>query len=253
MVQCAAVVSDLVPDRLLRHVSGLPDEAFDAAVRDAVADGVLRPDGAGYRFAHDLVRSAVSADLLPGERARLHGRVADASRAGLPARCARRRSHTTSPRPRTRGGCWPGRCARATRRCGSGRRTRRCSHFDRALSAWPEVDAGRRGRRVVARAGSRSGPPARPVSPVSRRGRPSWRAWRSGCVTQEGDGPGSVQARASLVRLLVAADAAGQAVGPAEEAVRLAESPDVDAVSSALAHVVLARALLGGPSPGRGA
>ena len=48
---------DLVPDRLLRHVSGLPDEAFDSAVRDAVADGVLRPDGAGYRFAHDLVRS----------------------------------------------------------------------------------------------------------------------------------------------------------------------------------------------------
>ncbi len=54
-----------------------------------------------------------------------------------------------------------------------------------------------------------------------------------------------MQARASLVRLLVATDAAGQAVGPAEEAVRLAESPDVDAVSSAQAHVVLARALLG--------
>ena len=75
-----------VPDRLLRHVSGLADDAFDSAVRDAVAEGVLRPDGAGYRFAHDLVRAAVSDDLLPGERARLHGGSPRRSSAGLSAR-----------------------------------------------------------------------------------------------------------------------------------------------------------------------
>ena len=105
VVQCAAVVSDLVPDRLLRHVSGLPDEAFDAAVRDAVADGVLRPDGAGYRFAHDLVRSAVSADLLPGSAPACTVGSPTRSRAGLPARSAR------GDRPPRRRG--PGRSAGA--------------------------------------------------------------------------------------------------------------------------------------------
>ena len=95
---------DLVPDRLLRHVSGLPDEVFDSAVREAVADGVLRPDGAGFRFAHDLVRSAVSDDLLPGERARLHGRVADSLQSG-----AGRRGPRGGGRPPRRRG--PGRAA----------------------------------------------------------------------------------------------------------------------------------------------
>jgi DNA-binding CsgD family transcriptional regulator len=59
-----------------------------------------------------------------------------------------------------------------------------------------------------------------------------------------------VQARAELVRQLLAVDAADQAVQPAEEAVRLAREADVDAGTSALAHMVLARALLLSHRPG---
>ena len=244
VVRCAAVVSDLVPDRLLRHVSGLPDEAFDAAVRDAVADGVLRPDGAGYRFAHDLVRSAVSAELLPGERARLHGRVADALEGGAAGqvRAAEVAHHVAEAQDARRVLAWSVRAGDEAMRVWAPDEALR--HFDRALSAWPEVDLaaevaesseGRVALRA-ARAAGLAGEPARAAELARLAIR---------LCDEEGDGPGSVDARASLVRLLVATDAAGQAVGPAEEAVRLAESPDVDAVSSALAHVVLARALLG--------
>ena len=38
--------------------------------------GLFIADGAGYRFRHDLVREALNDSLLPGERRRLHGRLA---------------------------------------------------------------------------------------------------------------------------------------------------------------------------------
>jgi ATP/maltotriose-dependent transcriptional regulator MalT len=244
VVQCAAIVSDLVPDRLLRHVSGLPDEAFDSAVRDAVADGVLRPDGAGYRFAHDLVRTAVSADLLPGERARLHGRVADALEHGAAGqvRAAEVAHHAAEAQDARRVLAWSVRAGDEAMRVWAPDEA--LHHFDRALLAWPEVDTaaevaesseGQVALRA-ARAAGLAGEPTRAAELARRAIR---------LCDEEGDGPGSVQARAALVRLQIAAGAAGQAIGTAEEAVRLAESPDVDAVSSALAHVVLARALLG--------
>ena len=69
VVQGAAVAGRVAPDRLLRQVMGLPDAVMDDAVRAAVAEGLLTPDDDGYSFAHDLLRSAVYDDLLPGERA----------------------------------------------------------------------------------------------------------------------------------------------------------------------------------------
>src|ERR1017187_8095102 len=50
---------------------------YEAAVREAVAHQLLVPDGgAGYAFRHALLREAIYADLLPGERTRLHAGVA---------------------------------------------------------------------------------------------------------------------------------------------------------------------------------
>ena len=245
VVRCAAVVPGVVPDRLLRRVSGLPDDVFDAAARHAVADGVLRPEGAGYRFAHDLVRSAVSADLLPGERARLHGRVADALEAGAggQVRAAEVAHHVAEAQDAPRVLAWSvtagddamrvwaaGRGAPALRagplRLGGGRRRRGRRGGERG--------PGRAAGDPRGRARRRAGPRRRPGAS----GHPS-------SATRTAMPSGPVQARVSMVRVLVAADATAQALGPAEEAVRLAGSADVDAVSSALAHVVLARALLG--------
>ncbi|MDR5701906.1 helix-turn-helix transcriptional regulator [Agromyces aerolatus] len=56
---------------------GSPDE-LDAAAREAVIAGVLTVEGDEYGFRHALVREAILADLLPGERTRFHARYAEA-------------------------------------------------------------------------------------------------------------------------------------------------------------------------------
>ncbi|GAA1826042.1 helix-turn-helix transcriptional regulator [Agromyces salentinus] len=49
---------------------------IDEAAREAVLGGVLTVEGDDYAFRHALVREAIQADLLPGERARFHARYA---------------------------------------------------------------------------------------------------------------------------------------------------------------------------------
>src|SRR5258708_4869186 len=49
-----------------------------AGAGEAVAHQLLVPDGErGYAFRHALLREAIYADLLPGERTRLHARLAE--------------------------------------------------------------------------------------------------------------------------------------------------------------------------------
>lgn len=47
-------------------------EVVDAAVREAVASGLVEIDGDAYAFRHALVCEAVHGELLPGERVRFH-------------------------------------------------------------------------------------------------------------------------------------------------------------------------------------
>ncbi len=61
--------------------TGTPEE-LDAAAREAVTANVLTTDGTEYSFRHALVREAIHADLLPGERARFHTRYAEALESG---------------------------------------------------------------------------------------------------------------------------------------------------------------------------
>ncbi|WP_165965483.1 ATP-binding protein [Actinomadura bangladeshensis] len=63
---------------VLAAVAGLPESGLSAALRDAVDHGLLVADGDGYAFRHALIRDAVHEDLLPGERAALHRRYAEA-------------------------------------------------------------------------------------------------------------------------------------------------------------------------------
>ncbi|MEV4257871.1 AAA family ATPase, partial [Spirillospora sp. NPDC049652] len=73
VVRVAAVAGRRVDDELLRRVSGLSEAAAGDALRDVVSHQILVPSGAaGYTFRHALLREAVYADLLPGERTRLH-------------------------------------------------------------------------------------------------------------------------------------------------------------------------------------
>jgi DNA-binding CsgD family transcriptional regulator/tetratricopeptide (TPR) repeat protein len=73
-----AVAGRRVPHRLLAMVAGLDDRQLDGAVREAVTSQLLvtRPGEDGYDVRHALVREVLDADLLPGERGRLHAALA---------------------------------------------------------------------------------------------------------------------------------------------------------------------------------
>ena len=62
---------------LLAAVTGLGDRALLAALEPAVSANVLVPAGDGYGFRHALIREAILGEVLPGERTRLHIRLAE--------------------------------------------------------------------------------------------------------------------------------------------------------------------------------
>jgi DNA-binding CsgD family transcriptional regulator len=78
VLRAAAVTGRRVDDELVRQASGLDELEYEEAVREAVAHQLLMPDGGGggYSFRHALLREAIYADLLPGERTRLHASLA---------------------------------------------------------------------------------------------------------------------------------------------------------------------------------
>ncbi|WP_328483821.1 AAA family ATPase [Streptomyces sp. NBC_00377] len=77
VLRTAAVAGRRVAHDLLRDAVGLPEDELESALREAVGHQLLvaGADGA-YAFRHALAREAVYADLLPGERVRLHGAFA---------------------------------------------------------------------------------------------------------------------------------------------------------------------------------
>jgi DNA-binding CsgD family transcriptional regulator/tetratricopeptide (TPR) repeat protein len=87
VLRVAAVAGRHVDDELVMRASGLDAAAYEEATREAVAARLLVADGdRGLAFRHALLREAIYADLMPGERTRLHGLLAqllsDESRLG---------------------------------------------------------------------------------------------------------------------------------------------------------------------------
>ncbi|MFF0085147.1 AAA family ATPase [Streptomyces canus] len=77
MLRTAAVAGRRVEHDLLRDAVRLSEEELETALREAIGRQLLVPgEGDTYAFRHALAREAVYADLLPGERARLHGAFA---------------------------------------------------------------------------------------------------------------------------------------------------------------------------------
>jgi AAA ATPase domain len=76
LLGAAAVAGARFGSPLLEAATGLGEEALSDALRPAVAAGVLVADDEAYAFRHALIREAVQAGQLPGERRRWHARLA---------------------------------------------------------------------------------------------------------------------------------------------------------------------------------
>ncbi|KAA0940602.1 ATP-binding protein, partial [Streptomyces apricus] len=99
VLRTAAVAGRRVEHDLLRDTVQLPDEELESALREAVGRQLLVSGGDSggddtYSFRHALIREAVYADLLPGERVRLHRAFARVlAGRGRPAESAAERAH----------------------------------------------------------------------------------------------------------------------------------------------------------------
>ncbi len=79
VARAAAVGGRRVGHPVLLALTGLGEPELESALHEAVARQVLvTVDGEQYAFRHALLSEAVYADLLPGERVRLHGAYARA-------------------------------------------------------------------------------------------------------------------------------------------------------------------------------
>jgi DNA-binding NarL/FixJ family response regulator len=72
----ASVIGRTVSHDLLAELAALSEVDIGGSVRDLVHHGQLVAGEDGYAFRHALIREAIYADLLPGERRDAHARVA---------------------------------------------------------------------------------------------------------------------------------------------------------------------------------
>ena len=142
VLRAAAVAGGGAADDLVRAASGLADDAYEEAVREAAGQQLLAPDGpTGFRFRHALLREAIYGDLMPGERTRLHAKLASLL-AGVPGAAAELAHHCMASHD------IPGAFAASVRagteasRLGAPAEAHR--HYDMALELWVRVDEAQR-------------------------------------------------------------------------------------------------------------
>src|SRR6202453_181522 len=142
VLRTAAVAGRRASDELTRIASGLEPGEYEEAVREAVAHQLLVPDHAeGYAFRHALLREAIYADLLPGERTRLHAAMstllADDHRLAVPGTAAQLALHSLASHDiqgAFAASVWAGKEAEELGAPAEAHR-----HYDQALGLWDRV------------------------------------------------------------------------------------------------------------------
>ncbi|MFF4688086.1 helix-turn-helix transcriptional regulator [Streptomyces sp. NPDC001307] len=247
VLRTAAVAGRRVEHDLLREAAGLPEEELEAALREAVGRQLLVPgDRDTYAFRHALTREAVYADLLPGERSRLHGAYARllAARGRAPETAAERAHHARESHdlPGALAACLE--AADHARRLGAPAEELR--HLETALDLWPSVPAGAR-------------PSADGIAPVTLTLRASVAAVQAGDshravsltraalaeVGEDADSALAARIRYTLAGNLISVDRLQAAFRYSSEALALipAEPPSPTWVWAAATHVEAARHL----------
>ena len=148
VLRIAAVAGRRVRHELLAAVGGLAPSELDEALAEVVHSHLLVvSDDGRYRFRHALLREAVLADLLPGERVRLHASVAAHLIATPGAGTAAERAHHARESNDLPGALEASlEAAEAARRVGAP--AEQLQHLEAALALWSVVPdaAGRAGR-----------------------------------------------------------------------------------------------------------
>ncbi|MFE5369721.1 helix-turn-helix transcriptional regulator [Streptomyces mirabilis] len=145
VLRTAAVAGRRVEHDLLRDAVQLPEEELESALREAVGRQLLVPgDDATYSFRHALAREAVYADLLPGERVRLHGAFAKllAGRGHTAESAAERAHHSRESHDLADALTASLEAADHAHRVGAP--AEELHHVEAALELWPAVDPGAR-------------------------------------------------------------------------------------------------------------
>ena len=76
LIEQVSVADGGMSHELLAATSTLSEARLLAAARAAVASGLIASSGDGYCFTHTLIRQVIYAQIIPGERRRLHRRLA---------------------------------------------------------------------------------------------------------------------------------------------------------------------------------
>jgi DNA-binding CsgD family transcriptional regulator len=142
VLRTAAVAGGGAGDDLVRAASGLPEDAYEEALREAAGHQLLAPDGPdGYRFRHALLREAVYGDLMPGERTRLHARLASLL-ADVPGAAAELAHHSMASHDIPGAFAASVRAGAEAERLGAPAEAHR--HYDLALELWVRVEGAER-------------------------------------------------------------------------------------------------------------
>ncbi|MEW1776316.1 AAA family ATPase [Streptomyces sp. NPDC086777] len=245
VLRTAAVAGRRVGHDLLRDAAGLPEEELETALREAVGRQLLvAGDGDTYAFRHALAREAVYGDLLPGQRARLHGTYARllAARGGGAATAAERAHHYRESHD------LPEALAASVEAAGHARRmgapAEELRHLEAALDLWPAVPCEAR-------------PAGEGLDPVSLTLRASAAAAHSGDAHravsltraalagagQDADPELAARVRYTLAGNLITVDNLAAAFAYSSEALAMipAEPPSRTWVWAAATHVLAAR------------
>ncbi|GAA2323364.1 AAA family ATPase [Streptomyces kunmingensis] len=243
VLRTAAVAGRRVGHDLLRDAVQLPEEELESALREAVGRQLLLPgDDATYSFRHALTREAVYADLLPGERVRLHGLFARllAAEGRSPGSAAERAHHSRESHDLADALAASLEAADHAQRVGAPAEELR--HLEAALELWAVVDSAARpesGNTITltlraSAAAARAGEPHRAVqltrSALARAG-------------SDADSELAARVRYTLAGNLMRIDDLEAAFTYSSEALALipAEPPSPTWVWAAATHVMAAR------------
>ena len=168
LLRLAAAAGREVTYPLLRALAAQPEGEVRESLRAAVDRGVLVADQAAgtFRFRHALLREAVYATILPGEREELHGRLAEElTRTGAAAGAAELAQHWAAARHAPEALVTSVAAAReAEAVCGLAEAR---AHIERVLALWARSRTRTNGSGATSGRSARGGPTSR-----RRRARP---------------------------------------------------------------------------------